>query len=201
MKRFCIGLFKTGTTSYSRAMHRLGLIDLHFPPKYLEQLHQQGVRPWTVREWDSMSNVHELEYPECDHLYPDSQFILTTRDVEGWLKSIEHHMRAPWSPHLQAAFDLRFQHVFGVPCRGNAFDAARFRRVFRQHDQAVRDYFAESDRLLVLDLDSGEDLMQKLSDFVGTLPAYPHVNKRGKQHRPGEPVVISLGRRHYDRVS
>lgn len=193
MKFFCLGMFKTGTTSYSRAMAMLGLEDLHFPPKYVAQLNAVGVAPWRAgRPWDSMSNVHEVEYRALDALYPGSGFVLTTRDVGGWLDSVHRHMRGPWSPELQDAFDGRFQTIFGVPCRAAAFDPWRFRRVFRDHDAEVRAYFGK--RLCVLDLDSGDDLMRKLSTFVGRVPVYPHVNKRAKESKPGEPVTIQFGR-------
>ncbi len=193
-KHFCMGMFKTGTTSYSRAMHRLGLVDLHFPPKYVEQLIAYGVQPFTLRKWDSMSNVHEVEYRECEALYPDAKFILTTRDVEPWLKSIKRHMGGSWPPHLKRAFDARFTRIYGVPCTSAAFDEALFRRVFIQHAEQVRDHFG--DRVLVLDLDAGDDLMLKLSAFVGNDVAWPHVNKGKGFLKPGEPVTIRIGRQY-----
>ncbi len=189
MKFFCIGHFKTGTTSYSRAMRLMGVADLHFPPKYAQQLISHGVQPWALREWDSISNLHELEYAQCDGLYPGSKFVLTTRDVDKWLPSIQAHMQHGWAPELQSLFNARFQKIFGVPCRGSAFDELKFRRVFKQHDEAVREYFS-ADQLLVLDLDSGRDLLQELADFVGRRVTYPHINKRGKTRKPGEPFVL-----------
>ncbi len=193
MKYFCIGHFKTGTSSYSKAMNQLGLIDLHFPPNYTSQLNEKGVIPWELRPWDSMSNLHEVEYPQCDALYPDSKFILTTRDTDTWLKSIHTHMKKTWPTSLQTVFDARFQKIYGVPCIGPAFRESIFRKAFEQHEEAVRDYFSNTDRLVVLNLDSGEDLMKKLSDFVGIAPSYPHANKRQKVRVPGEPLLVQLG--------
>ncbi len=106
MKYFCIGHFKTGTLSYSRAMKMFGLVDLHFPPKYVVQLNQEGVKPWTLRDWDSMSNMHEVEYQDCDALYPDSKFILTTRGIDRWLNSIRHHMEINFPNDIQTQFNL-----------------------------------------------------------------------------------------------
>ncbi len=194
MKYFGIGHFKTGTASYSRAMHRLGLVDLHFPPKYVEQLIADGVQPFTLREWDSMSNVHEVEYVECEALYPDAKFILTTRDVDPWLKSIRRHMENPWPDHIKRLFDARFLRVYGVPCEVGALDEALFRRVFTRHTEQVLDHFG--DRVLVLDLDGGGDLMLKLAAFVGNDVAWPHVNKSKGFSKPGEPVTIQIGRQY-----
>lgn len=180
MKYFCIGLFKTGTMSYSLVMNKLGIVDLHFPQGYVSQLGCEGVKPWLVRPWDSMSNVHEVEYPECDELYPDSKFILTTRNVNKWLLSIKQHMGVKWPNNLKLAFDDRFQKVFGVPCDKEAFDEEMFSKKFIQHEEAVKDYFAGSELLLVQDLDSEVDLFWNLADFVRSGISYPHENRRRK---------------------
>lgn len=192
MKYFCIGHFKTGTSSYSRAMNQLGLIDLHFPPNYTTQLTKEGVLPWDLRPWDSMSNLHEVEYPQCDDLYPDSKFILTTRNIDKWLQSIHNHMKRSWPKDLQTVFNSRFQKIYGVPCVGAAFDEAIFRKVFEQHDKGVREYFAGTDQLVVLDLDGEEDLMKKLSNFVGKDTRYPHLNKLQKVRTPGEAFLMPM---------
>ncbi len=197
MKYFCIGHFKTGTLSYSRAMKMFGLVDLHFPPKYVVQLNQEGVKPWTLRDWDSMSNMHEVEYQDCDALYPDSKFILTTRGIDRWLNSIRHHMEINFPNDIQTQFNLRFQKIYGVPCERQAFDELSFRKVFIQHKEAVRDYFSSTDRLVVLDLDSDEDLLKKLSDFVGKPITYPHANKRLDTRKPGEPLMVGGLSRSY----
>lgn len=193
MKTFCIGLFKTGTTSYSKAMGLLGKRDLHFPPRYIAAFNEVG-RPfqWDRVKWDSISNMHEVEYRELMRLYPGARFVLTTRNVDKWLPSIRAHMDRPWSSELHVLFDARFQKVFGVPCRLDAFDDALFRKVFREHDEKVRD---DCPNLLVLDLDGGTDLMESLSKHVGGGVKYPHANRR-RSRKPGEPVTISIGRKY-----
>lgn len=199
MKTFCIGMFKTGTTSYSRAMALLGLRDLHFPQRYVRALVEtRDPFPWSAVEWDSMSNVHETEWPRLLELYPDCRFVLTTRDVERWLPSVRSHMDHPWHPELRTLFDDRFQRVFGVPCQPDAFDEELFRRKFAEHDKWVRE---SCPNLLVLDLDDdGQDKLQALAQHVGRVPQYPHANKRRKVRKPGEAMVVG-GRPDYMEVA
>jgi hypothetical protein len=199
-KVFCIGHFKTGTTSYSSAAALHGLVDLHFDREYVAELNEAGhAVAWKGRPWDSMSNVNEVEYEELDELYPGSKFVLTTRDVSSWLRSIKKHMEQQWSPPIQRLFNARFQKIFGCDCVPGAFDATTFWEVFEEHDHKVREYFGSSDRLLVLDLDSDEDLMSKLSGFLGRRPQYPDRNKGGytsealrriMEMKPGDKMVL-----------
>ncbi len=199
-KTFCIGHFKTGTTSFSSAMAQYGLVDLHFDRKYVAALVEAGGPVlWDERPWDSMSNVHEVEYEKLDELYPGSRFVLTTRDTGAWMKSIKKHMETAWTPPVQKLFDARFQKIFGCDCAPGAFDPTLFWSIYAEHNQRVREYFAGSGRFLVLDLDSGEDLMPRLGDFLGCQPQYPHQNKGGysseklrriMEMKPGDSMVL-----------
>ena len=201
MKYFCVGYYKTGTSSYSRAMRMLGLVDLHFPRRYAKSLIDAG-RPvtWDACPWDSMSNLHESidEIVELQSLYPDARFVLTTRNVDAWLRSIDAHMATPWGPELQSLFDARFQKLFGIDCAVGQYDARALRDAFAQHDAQVRDYFG--DDLCVLDLDSGADLMQKLSAFVGRTAQYPRVNKTAADSAAGEAVTVNIRQQYSEAV-
>lgn len=178
-KIFCIGHFKTGTTSYSLAARMLGFADLHFPLKYAEQLMAGGTVRWDDRPWDSMSNMNEAEYPQCDEAYPDSKFVLTTRRVNPWLKSIQKHLAMNWPPRLKKILDWRSELVFGVPCELDAYDETHFRKMFLRSEEAVLDYFhgpgKTRGRLLVLELESSTK-MEDLSFFLGKNVPYPKMN-------------------------
>jgi len=177
-KFFCIGHFKTGTTSYSKAMGMLGLTDLHFPQRYAQaMIDADGPVYWSELLWDSMSNLHEVEYEGLQELYPDARFVLTTRNVDKWLLSIDAHMTRQWPPEVQALFDARFQKIYGIDCVVEQYDPALLRTVLLEHGQRVRDHFG--DALCVLDLDSGDNLMDKLASFVGHPVRYPRSNGTG----------------------
>jgi len=191
-KIFCVGNFKTGTTSYSMAMRMLGFRDIHFPLKYVEHLMAGGETRWDVRPWDSMSNMNEIEYPLMDEAYPDSKFVLTTRNVDRWLVSIQKHMATKWPTRLKKLLDWRSELVFGVPCEIDAFDEAHFRQRFLKHREEVRDYFFNKPgRLLVLPLESPTK-MEDLSRFLGKHIPYPRMNATPADGfaSPGIPVSV-----------
>ena len=215
-KVFAIGHFKTGTTSYSQAMRLLGMVDLHFPRRYVAQLNATGAvfwapgwwlpsgrsggERWLPLSWDSMSNVNEVEYEECDEVYPDSKFVLTTRSVDSWLPSIRKHMMTPWPGRLRELFHGRFLKIFGCSCSIEEFDEAHFRRVFEEHGEAVRDYFSgsKSNQLLVLELESS-DKMERLGKFLDKSVPYPKTNVTGRERTrvpagaPGQSMFLGAG--------
>jgi len=188
-KVFCIGHFKTGTTSYSFAVRMMGFRDIHFPLKYAEHLQETGSVVWDDRPWDSLSNINEVEYSQCDEAYPDSKFVLTTRDVDKWLVSIQRHMSTDWPPRLKRLLDWRSQVIFGCPCDIEAYDEWYFRRVFKDHEEAVCDYFLHTDQLLVLPLESGTK-MQDLARFLGKDVPYPKASATASPSSPGLPMMV-----------
>lgn len=218
-KIFAIGHFKTGTSSYSKAVGMLGKKDLHFPPRYVAHLNatgrvdwnpgywsypfENGASTWVLRSWDSMSNVNEVEYEELDREYPGCLFVLTIRNVEEWLVSIRNHMSKRWGAHLTNLFNGRFQKIFGCDCNEEHFDEGAFRQTFIHHHEAVRDYFSgsEAKRLLVLALEDNNK-MERLSKFVGldSIP-YPKTNVTGsggygiriRAGKPGQSVFLGSG--------
>jgi hypothetical protein len=189
-KIFAIGHFKTGTTSYSLAVRMMGLVDIHFPLKYVEHLMETGDVRWDSRYWDSMSNVNEIEYPQCDIVYPDSKFVLTTRSVDSWLKSIKKHMSMQWPPRLKRLLDWRSEVLFGCPCEINAFDEGHFRHMFLAHEEKVRDYFygRKQQQLLILRLESNTK-MEELAAFLGRRVPYPKMNAGPRSGAPGFPML------------
>jgi len=196
-KIFCIGHFKTGTTSYSMAMRMLGFRDIHFPLKYAERLQETGDVYWDDREWDSMSNINEVEYDRCDRVYPDSKFVLTTRVVDSWLVSIQKHMATKWPPRLKKLLDWRSEVVFGVPCELEAFDEEHFRKRYIEHYEGVLDYFrGREEQLLVLFLESNMK-MESLATFLGKGIPYPRMNVSpgpvAGMECPGIPTLVAGG--------
>jgi len=189
-KIFAIGHFKTGTTSYSFAVRMMGLVDIHFPLKYAEHLQETGDVYWDARPWDSISNMNEVEYELCDKTYPDSKFILTTRNVDKWLVSIQKHMKTVWPPRLQKLLDWRSSKIFGCPCNIEGYHEAHFKRVFLEHEEGVRDYFAGTKQLLVLPLESTTK-MEDLAKFLGKRIPYPRTNVASTGLvSPGLPMLV-----------
>jgi hypothetical protein len=170
-KVFTVGYFKTGTTSYSAAMKQLGYVDLHFPPRHAWQLIKTGnIMPLNPTgynlHWDSISNLHEIEWRQCLELLPDSLFVLTTRDVDKWLESIQSFMTRKNTEIIKQ----RFNQVFGIPCDQEAFNSAYLKTMFLNHETEIVDTIPK-DQLLILNLDkNSNDLFGDLESFMRQLP-------------------------------
>ncbi len=101
-------------------------------------------------------------FRELDRLYSHSVFILTERDRESWHASCARHwmgrsvsLSKLWNEELVA-----FQ-VYGTALyRRSLFDDA-----YDQHCRAVTEYFARTDRLLLLNVCAGEG-WEKLCEFL-----------------------------------
>src|SRR5687768_11885921 len=96
-KVFGIGLNKTGTRSVASATRILGYRTLHKGDEAtsvsVDRAAAEGL-PLLAHigdQYDAYFDVRALvvRYRELDREYPGSKFILTTRDLDGWLASRE----------------------------------------------------------------------------------------------------------------
>ena len=146
-KIFGIGLARTGTTSLLQAFRIMGynvcMRSLLF--KLDEQIGQNtaGRALELVNKYNAFANSPWPSiFREIDAAVPNAKFILTSRDEIGWLTSMATHM---------GASRPEFKWIYG--CESIAGNEEIFLRKYRQHNQSVRDYFAERpDKLLDLDI-------------------------------------------------
>ena len=178
MKIFGIGLSKTGTSSLTKALKILGYENsIHNPSGWLYLDGSKGLR-FEFERLDDVDSATDLEiayyYKELDQRYPGAKFILTTRDVDGWLKSCENH----FNDVLESSEPERQLHkaIYG----SSAFNKELFRSAYSNHVDEVRAYFrGREDDLLVLPIESNSK-MALLADFLGidsSSQAYPTANK------------------------
>jgi Sulfotransferase domain len=166
MKVFGIGLSRTGTTSLTVALAHLGFRSYHFPRsrEMIEGLDAATDTP--VAAW----------FRELDAAYPGSRFILTLRDLPGWLESC----RALWnsSVHLFDDFTCEIhRQLYGR----EDFDPATFATAYLRHQEQVQRYFAGRDRdLLLMDICAGEgwDRLCPFLDIDPPATPFPYLNKR-----------------------
>lgn len=187
---FGIGWHKTGTHSLQKALNMLGFEGEHYP-YWLYWEHGKDSFSPDMKDLKSLSDFPvPLFFKKLDKAYPNSKFILTIRDEEGWVKSIEKHLMLHNTPNPKFNGLSERQHYLneGLPlddihrlAYGQVeFDRDVFLNAYREHNEDVNAYFQNrSDDLLVIDIDQGVE-WQPLCAFLETdIPsqAYPHEYK------------------------
>ncbi len=187
-KVFCVGLFRTGTTSIRRALHLLGyrtnkgywgiLKDDWWGNFLPGRTHEHaavyrttckndpavfGVIKERARHFDAFSDAPWLcLYKELDAWYPGSKFILTLRKDSRTLAESDY-----------AYWQRRGIPAARIPAR------ERFIERYEQHNRDVRAYFAHRPDLLEVCFERG-DGWKELCAFLNTpVPGvpFPHLNK------------------------
>lgn len=188
-KVFGIGLSRTGTRSLTAALHVLGVDTVHFPSdaQTLASLERADAAFPVLEHYDGITDITTIPSLEAlARLHPDARFVHTTRDEASWLRSCKTHWGTrplpegpPDAEHVtqRAVRQLLRERVYG----GAEFDATRFARVRREHQQRVHALFAQRpDALLELDVVAGGG-WGPLADFLDlerpTQP-FPHKGKK-----------------------
>ena len=176
MKVFGIGLSKTGTTSLKDALDLLGYKAIHNPSYMLS--FEDGVLSLDyekVKQYDALTDIQIARfYRELDVMFPGSKFILTTRELNGWLESCKNHFNEHrnTAPNVQA-LDIE---MYGT----DLFDIDKFKQAYSRHYNETIDYFSGRDGdFLMLDI-SEDNKWMKLCGFLDIpIPdeSYPVRNK------------------------
>jgi hypothetical protein len=123
-------------------------------------------------------------YAQLDRAWPGSKFILTVRDKDTWLRSVEAHWRLLAAVRTTMNARVREYVDFINACTYGCLDFSpeRFSHAYDLHVRNVQEYFASRpDDLLVLKICEGE-AWAELCGFLG-LPTptdipFPHANRR-----------------------
>jgi hypothetical protein len=183
-KVFGLGLSKTGTSSLAEALNALGIRTIHYPAgdSTFECLRNGRYRLPILEEYQGAVDIPVAPfYAQLDAEYPGSRFVLTVRDPESWLRSVELHweLMMDWW-HRYPDFQ-RFQEFISARVYGAVeFDRDRFLQAYETHRRDVERYFKDRpEDLLVLDICGGEG-WEALCPFLGLeipdLP-FPHANE------------------------
>lgn len=180
---FGIGMHKTGTTSLHCAFEHLGYRSAHWvDAHWAKAVYQEMVglnRSLSLERYYAMSDLpFPLLYKQIDTAYPNSKFILTIRNENSWLESVEKH----WNPKYNKFrntwkndpfTDKVHQLLYGQ----KHFDKEVMLNRYRQHNAEVMEYFkTRPNDLLVLDIDTNEN-WKNLCNFLSVpIPNidYPH---------------------------
>jgi hypothetical protein len=187
---FGIGLNKTGTISLHEALETLGYRSLHWGGIESRWAVERAIRERVplvthLGDYEAFSDIQRLSvhFDLLDAQYPGSRFILTTRDVEGWLDSRRRHVERNVTRREVGEYDGTFLTV----------DLKAWRAQFIDHDARVRTYFAKRPQdLLVMDVTEGDDYAV-LCPFLGVPePAAPfpwrHKDWESKQRGSSGPT-------------
>lgn len=196
-KIFVISLHRTMTRSTDILLSMLGYRTLHFPKfsggsnlmeavRGLEDQPRRVVDTLTpaINERDALSDVPIPGlYRELAERWPDSRFILVTRDPWQWARSVRGHMkRRVLSPFNQ----IQYRPYFGQSIkRMTDVSEQELAAMHDGHTKAIRSYFeqerGEPERLCVASMAEGE-VGERICNFLGHPPS-PLPNLSG---RPSE---------------
>jgi hypothetical protein len=178
-KVFVVGLSRTGTTTLTAALRQFGYLAAH----WVNPATGQMLSPEDAALFDAMTDAPVADaVEELADRHPDARFLLTTRPVDSWTRSLLAHMRREHGLADAAALE-RFV-ASGAPLLHGGRWAEMYARLLvapgglaaapAAHAARVRARFRhEPARLLEFDLWAG-DGWPKLCGFLGLpVPAAP----------------------------
>jgi Sulfotransferase domain len=174
---FCIGLNKTGTSSFHEAMEILGLRSLHWggpPVRRAVELSLAEGRALLSRldpAFDAFCDVEPLtkNFDVVDRQYPASRFVLTVRPVDEWIDSRRRHVDRNIVRRQAGEYHGNFLVV----------DEDGWRREWHGHVDRARHYFAGRPEFLEVDLTAavGWEPLCKLLDLPEPPVPFPWANR------------------------
>lgn len=171
-KVFGLGLSRTGTSSLTVALWRLGITTKHYPRdrRTYEQLRDGDYCLDILKtRFQALTDIPVVPYfAQLDQVWPGSKFILTVRDKDPWLRSVEQLWQASrkwWDGDQEYRQRAEF---FRAAVYGSIwFNADRFSHVYDTHVRNVLYYFRDRpDDFLLLNVCAG-DGWDKLCPFLG----------------------------------
>jgi hypothetical protein len=172
IKIFGIGLSRTGTSSLTKALNLLGLRVIHYPSDVItyQELSHGNYKLSILEKYDGITDiVCSPFFVQFDQTYPNSKFILTIRDIESWLVSLESHWasREDYLSHDKTDIRSNIVRFYRAVTYGiNSFSKQRLEYVYQRHEIEVREYFVNRpESLLIINITAG-DGWQKLCKFL-----------------------------------
>jgi Sulfotransferase domain len=185
-KIFCIGFYKTGTTTLYDALRALGYhtVNGDTPGSYpgaddgatlIKQIDAGDYRLPTFDMFDAFSdNPYFRIWRQVYDLFPDAKYILTVRDEDRWIESCVRFYR-----HRR----IRPMRVWMFGPHANPASSPESRQAwldaYRAHNAAVREYFASRPHQYFEFDPTREGGWDRLCAFLGApVPSrpWPHAN-------------------------
>jgi hypothetical protein len=172
VKVFGVGLSRTGTTSFCRALEMVGFSPLH-EPQSLDQ----------VKAHDAACDLSvAARYKEFDGLFPGSKFVLTFREKNYWAPSAIRHYALMEQIGFVPSEWLKeaMLRIYGT-LAPHKLSPERLGEIQDQHIREVRAHFFGHGRggdLLIVDVCTDRKAFVKLVDFLDI--RFPHLNGGGE---------------------
>jgi len=185
-KIFGIGFLRTGTTSLTFALETLGIKTIHWPndEKTYDQLIKGDYNLDVMKQYQSANDLTITPFfKQFDRVFPNSKFILTVRDIDCWLESVENHWKNDINKNFTNSMSL-FEKVT-LFCRAANFGCLnyskeRFVEIYEEHFEKVTKHFKNRPNdLLIMDICKGEG-WEKLCPFLNKPTpnvCFPYKNK------------------------
>ena len=208
-KFFGIGFHRTGTRSLNHYFERLGLRSIHWVMKVDKVRYESLVIPHlndrtqvvevlapVIEQYDAFTDVpFPGLYSELDQKYPNSRFILVTRNFETWWPSLKVHWKLG-KKHFRALDPFECIQYNRHSDRDMRFvtleDREHLRALLQKHTKSVQQYFAgRPESLLEVKLED-PGIASKISAFLGrpSEAAFPHLAKREDRARDPKPLGL-----------
>jgi hypothetical protein len=163
-KVFGIGAHRTGTTSLMAALGIIGYRTSHWHDRDRIYADINSGR-YRLSLMECVDAVGDLPIPylyrQLDRAFTDARFILTLREADDWLASVELHTRGRVLEREEQVFYGR-----------DRFDPDAFMAIFERHNSEAIAYFDGRDDFLVIDIVAG-DGWEPLCAFLGEVTPDP----------------------------
>lgn len=186
-KVFNIGLHRTATRSFCKAMDILGINSHHY--RYGRSVFNNFKNGdfSIISNGNSVCSYADIPIPffyeDLDRVHPHSKFILTVRQPEIWLNSVNRHLKG-LSPSQKRPLDREI-HKYWYGIELDDFDNSNADHIrvskYNTHNSKVRQYFKyRPNDLLIIDL-TKENSWEGLCEFLDRdIPDVPFPKKGTK---------------------
>lgn len=175
-------MHKVATRSIHAFIESLGYHGIHHP-RWLDgrniesELDAKNADPdevldKIVKNWPQCNLFSDVPiaglYREAANAFPDSYFILVTRDPQYWWNTLRRHWRLREKPRKLDFYEYIQYAPYGYPRDRPVTknDAEKFKKIFVEHERSVTEFFANSNSFLRVDIDN-DPVEKQIADFLG----------------------------------
>ena len=179
---FNVSMHKVATRSIHAFIESLGYQGIHHP-RWLDgcnieaELESEGadtdrILGTIIKNWPQCDLFSDVPIPglyrEAANAYPESYFILATRDPQYWWNTLRRHWNLREKPRTLDFYEYIQYAPYGYPRDRpvTKHDAEQFKQIFVEHERKITELFSGSKSFLKVDIDN-DPVEQKIGQFFG----------------------------------